>query len=61
MLSDLGAALNSGARFTSKDEETLRLNVHGPDPYFRTVRAVALDSFLRGERIDLTKNGHRGV
>lgn len=54
-VSDLGNAMNSGARFTAKDEGVLRSKVHGPSPQFRHVRAVALDTFLDDARIDVMK------
>lgn len=54
-VSDLGNNSNFGARFTAKKLAHLQAMVHGPHPYFATVKAVKLDSFLTAQRIDLIK------
>ena len=43
ILSDLGNAGNSGARFTHRDREELERLVHGPQPRFSTARAFRWD------------------
>ncbi len=55
VVSDLGNAANSGARFTGKSQAQLQAHIHGANPYFREVQAVRLDDFLADQRIDLIK------
>ena len=54
-LSDLGNARNLGARFTSKQRETLGRHVHGPAPKFLEVRAARLDRLIDVPKLDLVK------
>jgi len=55
VLTDLGNAANSGARFTHPDRSRLEEHVHGPNPQFRTVRALRWDDHFPDQRIDLVK------
>ena len=43
ILSDLGNAGNSGARFTHRDRASLERLVHGPQPWFSTAPALRWD------------------
>ena len=55
VLSDLGNPGNSGARFTHAERGRLDRLVHGPDPSFRTVRALRFDAHFANGAIDLVK------
>jgi FkbM family methyltransferase len=55
ILSDLGNADNSGARFTHDDRARLEDHVHGPDPVFRTVPALCWDTRFPDRPVDLVK------
>lgn len=55
ILSDLGNAANSGARFTHRDREVLDRLVHGRDPQFRNVRALRWDAHHLDTRLDFVK------
>jgi FkbM family methyltransferase len=55
VLSDLGNAANSGARFTHPDRALLEGLVHGPDPRFGTVRALRWDDEYLATPVGLVK------
>jgi FkbM family methyltransferase len=55
VLSDLGNAGNSGARFTHRDRERLEGLVHGPQPRFSTARALRWDEIHLDLPISLIK------
>lgn len=55
ILSDLGNAPNSGARFTHPDRRTLERYVHGPAPRFDTVRALRWDDHFGSFAMNLVK------
>ena len=55
VLSDLGCAKNTGARFTAKNKEQLKPLVHGPNPVFGNVKAVSIDDFIKKQNVDLIK------
>lgn len=55
ILSDLGNKANTGARFTGKSEKDLAAFIHGPQPDFREVRSISIDTFLSQEHFDLVK------
>jgi FkbM family methyltransferase len=54
-LSDLGHGSNIGARFTARDEQTLKERCAAGAAETLVVEAVAIDSFLAEERVDLVK------
>ncbi len=55
ILTDLGNAANSGARFTHPDRAALEALVHGPDPSFRSVPARRFDDLGTSGEIHLVK------
>ena len=55
LLSDLGNAANSGARFTHPDRAVLEALVHGAEPRFRKVPAMRWDSRFGETRLDFVK------
>ena len=55
VLSDLGNAGNSGARFTHPDRKHLEAYVHGSNPRFETVPAFRWDTRFGDRRIDFVK------
>jgi FkbM family methyltransferase len=55
VLSDLGNAGNSGARFTHRERSVLERSIHGPRPAFHEVEAVRWDSSHAGVRLDFVK------
>jgi FkbM family methyltransferase len=55
VLSDLGNAGNSGARFTHPDREHLETFVHGSNPRFETTQAFRWDGRFGDRRIDFVK------
>jgi FkbM family methyltransferase len=55
ILSDLGNAGNSGARFSHPDEARLRGLVHGPAPVFSEVKAVRWDDHFGEVPMGLVK------
>jgi len=55
VLTDLGNAANSGARFTHPDRASLEALVHGPSPLFRSVPAHRWDDLHPEVPIDLVK------
>ena len=55
ILSDLGNAANSGARFTHPDRSHLEAHVHGSNPRFQTIPGFRWDGRFGERRIDLVK------
>jgi FkbM family methyltransferase len=55
LIYDAGSSANSGAKVTAKDTESLSPYVNAPNPIYKAIEAVTLDSFLGQTSIDLIK------